>query len=383
MKRDDDWNYIYSLAVEYRNKYGNLIIPSSYITEQGVNLGRWISTQRNLYKNNRLSEERVKKLEEIGMVWTVCDQKWEEMYKLAQKYHEENGNLLIIKEYVIEEKKLGSWIYKQRSLYQEKKLSEERIKKLEKIGMVWDVHDEKWEEMYDLAKKYYLKYNNLLIKDYVIINGVKLGRWIRYQRKQYKARKLSEERIKKLEEIGMVWGIVSKDNYITKENELKWEEMYKLAQKYCEENGNLLVPQSYVTCDGQKLGNWICVQRCFYQNQTLNKNREKLLNKIGMIWDIHDFKWESSYDAARKYYEENGNLFVPNDYMTEYGINLVNWLNSQKVLYRDKKLKKERIEKLNQIGIIWDIHESRWEEMYQLAVDYTWKMVICLFHLII
>ena len=61
------WRQIGSLSV-YFHKHGNLLIPQSY-EENGEKLGRWINRFRVLYSKGMLSEERIKALESIGMVW--------------------------------------------------------------------------------------------------------------------------------------------------------------------------------------------------------------------------------------------------------------------------------------------------------------------------
>ncbi|MDE6285303.1 MAG: Helicase associated domain protein, partial [Bacilli bacterium] len=44
-------------------------IPITYITENGENLGRWVNSQRHNYKNGRLTEERLNKLNNLDRTW--------------------------------------------------------------------------------------------------------------------------------------------------------------------------------------------------------------------------------------------------------------------------------------------------------------------------
>ena len=44
-----------------------------------------------------------------------------------------------------ENKKLGIWVNTQRSAKTKDSLSEERVKKLDDIGFVWDIHEAKWQ----------------------------------------------------------------------------------------------------------------------------------------------------------------------------------------------------------------------------------------------
>ena len=66
-------------------------------------------------------------------------------------------------------------------------------------------------------------------------------------------------------------------------NNDNWNKMYKLAKQYYDKNGNLLIPQKFVTADGIKLGYWIGTQRRNYKQNKLSKNKIDLLTKIDMI----------------------------------------------------------------------------------------------------
>ena len=69
--KHDLWNKKYLLAKEYYEENGDLQVPAKYITNNGTRLGEWIRTQRAFFKNGILEEERKKKLDEIGMVWSI------------------------------------------------------------------------------------------------------------------------------------------------------------------------------------------------------------------------------------------------------------------------------------------------------------------------
>ena len=65
---DRTWHKNYQLAKKYYIKHGNLLIPEKYEIE-GVKLGYWITNLRRTYKNGTISQFKIDKLNEIGMVW--------------------------------------------------------------------------------------------------------------------------------------------------------------------------------------------------------------------------------------------------------------------------------------------------------------------------
>lgn len=62
------WERAYAQACKYRQEHGDLNVPSAYVTENGIRLGRWIRSQREAYKTS-LSDSRKQKLEALGMIW--------------------------------------------------------------------------------------------------------------------------------------------------------------------------------------------------------------------------------------------------------------------------------------------------------------------------
>ena len=132
---------------------------------------------------------------------------WEKYFEFAKQYYENNGDLLVPSQYITNQNiKLGTWIDRQRKAYKDQRLSSEKIKLLEKIGMVWSVYEYEWMQKYDRAAAYYNENGNLIMTNYYTTDdGISLGSWLSFQKKQYRAGKLPEKKVKLLNEIGIDW----------------------------------------------------------------------------------------------------------------------------------------------------------------------------------
>lgn len=333
------WDDYYELAVEYYKEHGNLLVPVNY-SKNGMNLGYWIIDQRKTMKGQGhrrdLTEEQIEKLDAIGMVWDKFKEQWDETYAIAKAYYEENGSLDGLRDIKIDGKNIYQWLGDQIKSYNKGTLSEERTQLLEQIGVVWNKNEARWQEMYDLAKKYYEENGSLLS-----ITDANLRNWIQVQRQAYKGNgtytKLSKQQIQKLESIGMVWDVKGKG----------FSDMYELAKRYYEEHGDLLLPDKY-EIDGKKVSSWIKDKRKAYKNGTLSTEQIEQLESIGMIWDVRQYQWETMYQQAQEYYNEHGNLLIT----PKVNKKLYQWLKIQRKLYmEDGKLTEQQKELLSIIEI--------------------------------
>ena len=92
------------------------------------------------------------------------------------------------------------------------KLTDEQVERLNRIGMYWgNRNDRQWNEGYQEAKRYFDAHGDLNIPaEYVSPNGYNLGNWVKRQRytrhnPEKSCAVLTEERIAKLDTIGMRW----------------------------------------------------------------------------------------------------------------------------------------------------------------------------------
>lgn len=191
-------------AKKYYKTYGTLMyVTMDYKTENGRLLYSWLATLR--HNKNYLTHEQISELNSIGMVWNPSDEKWNKYFEEAKKYYEKNGNLLLERGAIINGLKIGDWIHSQRNKRINSKISDDRIKQLDSIGMIWNKHDFIWTQNYLIAKEYFKKNKNLLIKRNEVIDGVRIGVWIGTQRKNYRLGLLSKTRVELLNNLNMTW----------------------------------------------------------------------------------------------------------------------------------------------------------------------------------
>ncbi len=209
-RNDAQWERGFECAKEYYEKNGNLKAPKSYRSEDGFLLNQWLKKQRENKAAGLLDAEQVKRLESIGMEWlSPRDAAWEKGFAEAEKYFADHKNLDITKDYECENGyKLGDWLTRQKSSYKAGTLYAERVKRLEAIGVRWQPeHEARWERGFESARQYYSDNANLNVpRQYQCADGYNLGFWVMKQRNNRRNGRLAEEKVKRLDSIGMVWG---------------------------------------------------------------------------------------------------------------------------------------------------------------------------------
>ena len=381
------WEVLCQAAADAAAKEGTLELPRSYTIHSGVPVGKWLELQRQVQagqRPGRLTAEQAAKLEKLGIRWNHrLEAAWEKGFASAQKYRTEHGDLLVPVRYRDKNDfALGEWIVYNRQRYLGGNLTQNRIERLEAIGMVWSTSNDLWEQNYAAATQYYLEHGDLEVPiKYETPSGFGLGVWLGAQRAAHKAGELPQEQVERLDALGMDW---------TNRNDRKWMSLYDVAAAYYHEHGNLNVPSEYVTPDGVLLGKWVARQRYAYLNPDrssarVTPERKALLDKLGMVWEKYD-PWQERYDLALAYKTEHGDLEIPSVYKTADGVWLGSWVSRQRQILNSgsSALSSERRKLLRTLfkgerrpsdpaADHGTVREANWERNFRSAARYARK----------
>lgn len=172
---------------------------------------------------------------------------------------------------------------------------------------------------------------------------------------------------------------------------MSWLEFYDLAKKYFEINGNIDFPYSFKTSNGisydkngYEVGEWKRKQKIYFKKGSLDNDKIKLMEQLNFDFNSRMDNWNFMFNLATKYYEKYGNIRIHKLYKTFDGINydldgynLGDWIKEQRKRYvgtsKIKDLTDDQINKLNSLGMIWDVNDEDWEFMYALAEEYYEK----------
>ena len=265
----DAWEEMFRQLEEFKEAHGHCNVPSRY--EKNPKLGVWVNTQRQAKAEGKMAPERERRLEDLGFVWRIQDEAWQEMFRQLEEFKKAHGHCNVPLHYE-ENPQLGVWVNTQRTAKAEGKLAPERERRLEDLGFVWRIQDEAWEEMFRQVEEFKEAHGHCNVPPHYEENP-KLGVWVNTQRKSAKAEgQLVPERKRRLDELGFVWSLQN----------FRWEEMFRQLEEFKKEHGHCRVPWRYKK--NPKLGRWVKTQRQAKAKKRLAPEREQRLKELGVVW---------------------------------------------------------------------------------------------------
>ena len=427
---EDDWNKAFLVAKDYYEINGDLLVKQDEIYKD-FKLGRWISNQRSCYSAGRqITHERIRLLESIGMVWNANEALWEVGYKAAQKYYNEFGNLDVLITVIYDGIKLGRWISNQRTARHNKDdshiLTEDRIRRLDDIGMIWEASHIKQVSFPEKALFYYFNkifpnatqndrslgfevdvldkdhrigmeydgrfYHQDVNKDYEKNKKAYHHNIILYRFRENGCPKLMDDLsinipIEQVDNYGYLSNIydqvlgeickqygcplIDVDIYrdidailsLYKRASDRFEFWYKIAETYYKEHGDLLVKATDEK--NKQLCAFLGRMRTAYfgKRKIISQNEIDKLNSIGMVWDVHEYFFNIKYSLAERYFKEHGDLLIPRGTVID-NIDMGNFISVLRTSYNSGTLNSSVIRRMEDIGMIWNPRDTSWENNY-------------------
>lgn len=346
---NEQWEEGFTHLIKFKELNGHFNVPRKY-NSNGYNLGVWVGRQRNA--KDSLSVDRLKRLTDVCFVWDIADSVWEEGYNHLVKYKEQKGHCNVPQRYIVSDFNLGAWLSSQRTRKEKNKISDDRINRLSGLGLVWEPHDANWEKSFSLLVKFKVIEGHCNVPQKYVAEGINLGAWSGRQR--HVKDSLSNDRLNRLTDIGFVWDPLGE----------KWKEGFSYLVQFSKREGHCNAPQKHVE-KGYKLGVWISTQR--QGKDSLSLDRINQMNELGFIWDLADARWEEGFSHLVRFKQKEGHCNAPKGCTVE-GFNLGNWVSTQR--HTKDSLSIDRINRLENIGFIWEPNIFKWEEGFSQLVNF-------------
>lgn len=184
--------------------------------QNGTAIGNWVSTQRILRKEGKLSQDRAAALEAIpGWTWDALDDAWQAACATLQAFVAERGRLPLGLEVAQDGMTIGRWVRTQRKMQKEGNLSQDRAAALEAVpGWTWNARPDAvprsatpslaWRTRLAALRAYVATHGRLPCRRDANCTSRLLGRWVHLMRQRRST--LAETQILQLETVpGWRW----------------------------------------------------------------------------------------------------------------------------------------------------------------------------------
>ena len=232
-------------------------------------------------------------------------------------------------------------------------------KQYKSILKITEEYLEKWDFMYQKMQMFYEKNKHCTVpRDY---KDRTLYGWYRKQKLLYKAKLLPKEHLEKLNFINFYFG----DGH-TLFWEKKWMNSYNQLLKIYNTTGDSNVKRHKDnTHPFFYISNWVAMERGKYKRNKLLDWQIEKLERIGFQWEMSRLPnqlhivddWLEKLTLLDDYKKENGDCNISQTNKNTKYEGLGKWLNDQRDNFKKKRkvLTKERIELLEDLGVVWDM----------------------------
>jgi hypothetical protein len=336
------WDRWFGLLQKFHKLEGHSRVTQSQVVD-GFRLGAWVNTQR--YSKNKLSPEKIKRLDSLGFSWDPISEQWEDAFKALQIFQKKEGHCKAPRHAIVNDINLGAWVGHQRKL--RKSLTIEQVKRLDSLGFSWDPIAEQWEEHFKALEKFRKREGHCRVTHLGKEQGLNLGTWVSNLRKI--KNKLNPIQVSRLDQLNFSWD----------PHDEQWEEGFAALLKFHKQEGHCQVTRGTVVNE-LNLGSWVLKQR--QKKQKLSPNQVKRLEGLGFNWDPITNQWEKGFESLQAFRKKHGHCNVAANLIVNK-LALGTWVGSQRA--KSKRLSAEQVRRLDSLGFIWDPIAEQWEEHFE------------------
>ena len=272
----------------------------------------------------------------------VSADRFEVYFEVLKKFVSREGHARVPQTHIEEGMRLGGWVKHHRR--RRELLSPEQHERLVQIGFVWNALDDDFERNFAILSRFVEREGHARVPQLRFEEGEPLGRWVSVLRLRRST--LTQIRIHRLEALGFSW-----DPF----GDLFERNMAQL-ELFVSREGHARVLKGHVE-GNVKLGAW--VNRLRGKPDELSAEQKARLDKLGFIWNVYEDTLEKNLALLTQYVAREGHSRVPRGHL-EDGVQLETWVHN--IRGRKDELKPEVIEKLAQIGFVWDALEEKFDQ---------------------
>ncbi|MFL3871347.1 Helicase associated domain protein [Streptomyces griseobrunneus] len=286
-----DWARGWAKLKAYVERVGNARVPYGH-REGATPLGQWVAEQRRAYAAGQMTGQRSRRLEQLGMVWSPADERFQENLEAAKAYYGQYWTLCAPRSAVSLSRPVGQWLS---NLRRPGALDghPEWGAALEAVDADWNPSwSAEWQRRYAALRELVAgeggQAGAVEVMPGFTVHGMDIGKWLARQRRPEVWQALTGGQRERLERLG----ITPPDSGLPKPSAPPlgaFEKGVAALEQYKGREGSVKVPRAHVEgvrVGGQeypvKLGVWIMNQKG--RRAKLTPDKLRALAALGLEW---------------------------------------------------------------------------------------------------
>ncbi|MGW4704666.1 Helicase associated domain protein [Streptomyces sp. NPDC004285] len=199
-----DWARGWASLKKFTERELHARVPYGY-KEGAYPLGQWVAEQRRAYAAGEMNGQRAGRLEKLGMVWSVTDERFQENLEAAKAYYEEHWTLCAPRTATMLDRPIGQWLANLRRPGALDGKPEWQAA-LEAVDADWNpTWPAQWQRHYAVVREMLAEETVLgYIEPGVTMHGMDIGKWLAKQRRPEVWAALSDGQRERLGAFGIV-----------------------------------------------------------------------------------------------------------------------------------------------------------------------------------
>ncbi|MFF5968811.1 Helicase associated domain protein [Streptomyces collinus] len=288
-----DWARGWAKLKTYVERTGNARVPYGH-REGATPLGQWVAEQRRAYAAGEMSGQRARRLEQLGMVWSVADERFQENLEAAKAYYNQHWTLCAPRTATALGKPLGMWLANLRRPGALEGHPEWKTA-LEAVDEDWNPNwPPEWQRHYaalrELVADEHGQAGETEVLPGLTVHGMDIGKWLAKQRKPEVWHALKDGQRERLEQLGIVPLAPAPEAQVPAKLSTTpvsaFERGVAALAQYKSRTGSVTVPRGHVERleDGTeiRLGVWIMNQKT--RRTKLTPDKLQQLATLGLHW---------------------------------------------------------------------------------------------------
>ncbi|MGA5291659.1 MULTISPECIES: helicase associated domain-containing protein [Streptomyces] len=199
-----DWARGWAALKKFAERELHARVPYGH-KEGAYPLGQWVAEQRRAYGAGQMSGLRARRLEKLGMVWSLPDERFQENLEAAKAYYEQHWTLCAPRSATMLDRPVGQWLSNLRRPGALEGHPEWKAA-LEAVDEDWNPEwPAEWQRHYAALRELVAEEESQAeVLPGFTVHGMDIGKWLARQRKPEVWEALTDGQRERLEQLGIV-----------------------------------------------------------------------------------------------------------------------------------------------------------------------------------